>query len=349
MATQLSAIGRLGTGFNVDENGVVSMSGGGELSNLIINGDFSVAQRGTSFTSETWRKNNDDSYLLDRWLLLSDGNDIVDVTQISSAFSRSRYALQAEVETANKKFGFCQIIEANTCIPLRGQKISVSVAAKTVSAKLIENIRVAVLEWTGTADAVTSDVVSAWNAEGTNPTWATNWTALNVPTNLALTTSEQTFKVENLTVGASCNNLAVFIWVDDTDCAVDDILQLGEVQVVRGSVVPEFVAENSILACGRRYQSSVSASCAITTKALGGMNPCSPAMASTPTIYIKGRLDGVANKVREVTLGTTCIFSSIYVSVTAMGVSLIYDSVDPTPALTVGSWYDYEICFEAEL
>lgn len=29
MATQLSAIGRLGTGFNVDENGVVSVSGGG--------------------------------------------------------------------------------------------------------------------------------------------------------------------------------------------------------------------------------------------------------------------------------------------------------------------------------
>jgi len=244
MATQLSAIGRLGTGFNVDENGVVSVSGGGELSNLIINGDFSVAQRGTSFTSETWRKNNDDSYLLDRWLLLSDGNDIVDVTQISSAFSRSRYALQAEVETANKKFGFCQIIEANSCIPLRGQKISVSFAAKTVSAKLIENVRVAVLEWTGTADQVTSDVVSAWNAEGSNPTWATSWAALNTPANLALTTSEQTFKVENLTVGASCNNLAVFIWVDDTDAAVDDILQLGEVQLVRGAIVPEFVPNN---------------------------------------------------------------------------------------------------------
>lgn len=30
MATQLSAIGRLGTGFNVDENGVVSVSGGAD-------------------------------------------------------------------------------------------------------------------------------------------------------------------------------------------------------------------------------------------------------------------------------------------------------------------------------
>lgn len=221
--------------------------------NLIINGDFSVAQRGTSFTSATWRANNDDSYLLDRWLLLSDGNDIVDVTQIASPFSRSRYALQAEVETANKRFGFCQIIEANTCIPLRGQKISVSFAAKTVSAKLINNVRVAVLEWTGTADTVTSDVVSDW---ASNLTFATNWAALNTPANLALTTSEQTFKVENLTVGTSCNNLAVFVWVDDTDCAADDILQLGEVQVVRGSVVPEFVSlpyADELQRCLSRY------------------------------------------------------------------------------------------------
>lgn len=231
---------------------------GGELSNLIINGDFSVAQRGTSFTSATWRTNADDSYLLDRWLLLSDGNDIVDVTQVSGAFSRSRYALQAEVETANKRFGFCQIVEANTCIPLRGQKISVSFAAKTASSKVINNVRVAVLEWTGTADTVTSDVVANW---ASNLTFATNWAALNTPANLALTTSEQTFKVENLTVGASCNNLAVFVWVDDTDCAVDDILQLGEVQVVRGSVVPEFVARDDIINCQmyfiRYYASSL--------------------------------------------------------------------------------------------
>lgn len=227
-----------------------------ERGNLIINGDFSIAQRGTSYTSATWRTNADDSYLLDRWLLLSDGNDIVDVTQIASPFSRSRYALQAEVETANKRFGFCQIIEANSCIPLRGQKISISFAVKTATSKVINNVRVAVLEWTGTADAVTSDVVYNWASD---LTFATNWAALNTPANLALTTSEQTFKVENLTVGASCNNLAVFVWVDDTDCAVDDILQLGEVQVVRGSVVPEFVApwfSTELYQCMKTFQKS---------------------------------------------------------------------------------------------
>jgi hypothetical protein len=45
--------------------------------NAIINGDFKVSQRGTTFTSATTPANSDDTYLLDRWVLLSDGNDIV--------------------------------------------------------------------------------------------------------------------------------------------------------------------------------------------------------------------------------------------------------------------------------
>jgi len=222
--------------------------------NLIINGEFSIAQRGTSYTSSTWRPNSDDSYLLDRWLLLSDGNDIVDVSQDTLKFARSRYALKAEVETSNKKFGFCQIIEANSCIPLRGQNVSLSVAAKTATNKIINNIRVAVLEWTGAADAVISDVVSAWGNQGTTPTWAASWAVLNTPANLTLSTSEQTFKVENLTVGGSCNNLAVFVWVDDTDAAVDDLLYLGEIQMVNASTVGYFIHEDHFAECIRRCQ-----------------------------------------------------------------------------------------------
>lgn len=53
--------------------------------NHLINGAMMVAQRGTSFTSTTTPANNDDTYLLDRWILLSDGNDIVDVTQATEA------------------------------------------------------------------------------------------------------------------------------------------------------------------------------------------------------------------------------------------------------------------------
>ncbi len=211
--------------------------------NIVINGGFSVAQRGTAFTAASTPANSDDTYLLDQWILLSDGNDIVGVSQVAGAFSRSQFGLKAEVETANKKFGFLQILEASTCIPLRGQTISLSFAAKTATSKVINNVRAAVLEWTGTADAVTSDVVNAWSNQGTNPTLVANWAALNTAANLALATTETTYEIEGITVGASCNNLAVFVWIDDTDAAADDLLYLGEVQVVRGSVATPFVAK----------------------------------------------------------------------------------------------------------
>ena len=58
---------------NVDVNSTAAitlnkLSGNPTFRNGIINGDFAVAQRGTSFTS-TGSANNDDSYTLDRFYL----------------------------------------------------------------------------------------------------------------------------------------------------------------------------------------------------------------------------------------------------------------------------------------
>ncbi|MFA5444719.1 MAG: hypothetical protein WC262_07070, partial [Bacteroidales bacterium] len=79
----------------------------------LINGNFDVWQRGTSFDSTTTPANDDDEYLADRWNLLSDGDDIVDVSQEDTIVpDGSAYALKMEVETANKKFGLVQIIES---------------------------------------------------------------------------------------------------------------------------------------------------------------------------------------------------------------------------------------------
>src|SRR3990167_2953323 len=81
--------------------------------NALINGDFRVAQRGTSFTGATTPANSDDTYLLDRWILLSDSNDIVDVTQVTTPVPTGAYAaIGLDVETANAKFAILQVIEA---------------------------------------------------------------------------------------------------------------------------------------------------------------------------------------------------------------------------------------------
>jgi hypothetical protein len=50
-----------------------SLNGGplAGMRNRIINGNFAIGQRGTTFASSA---NNDDAYTLDRWYILSDGN-----------------------------------------------------------------------------------------------------------------------------------------------------------------------------------------------------------------------------------------------------------------------------------
>jgi len=221
----------------------------GSCRNMLANGCMRVAQRGTSITSATYYDNADDSYTLDRWLLLSDGDDRVDITQDTSVVPDGAYAsMLLDVETVgspSEKFGICQIIEARDTARLWKNAtgvVSLSFQAwSSTSPSKVENIRAAVLAWDGVADTVTSDVVSAWNAEGANPTFAANWTAENTASNLALGDDFKRFVIEGIKLDtAGTTNLAVFIWVDDTDLIATDPLYITEVQLEAGQHVTPF-------------------------------------------------------------------------------------------------------------
>jgi hypothetical protein len=205
--------------------------------NHIINGAFMVAQRGTSFVAGA---NNDDTYNLDRWTLLSDGNDIVDVTQATDAPTGGLNSIGLDVETVNKKFGIIQFIEQKNCIGLIGNTVTLSFKARVSSLTKLDNVKCAIIAWSGTADAVTSDVVSAWGVEGTNPTLVANWTYENTPANLSVTTSWATFSVSAAVDTASTKNIAVMIWSDVTDTTLGDFLYITDVQLEQGSVATPF-------------------------------------------------------------------------------------------------------------
>lgn len=231
--------------------------------NGIINGDFRVAQRGTTFTAATVPVNSDDTFLLDRWILLSDGNDRADVSRETTVVPTGTYsACKFDVETVSatsEKFGMLQVIEALDAAKFIGGTASLSFKARTTSLQ-VENLRAHVLSWDGTADTVTSDVVSAWGAEGTNPTFVTNWTAENTAANLALTNAYQTFKIEGISIDtASAKNIAVFIHVDDTDLVAGDVVYITDVQLELGSVATtvekaSYAAE--LAKCQRFYEHS---------------------------------------------------------------------------------------------
>jgi len=234
----MSTYGTLNADLIGNSNGQTGNAIGTGFKNRIINGTFAVAQRGTSFASGA---NDDDAYTLDRWYILSDGNDAIDVTQETSTVpTNGQFAIALDVETANKKFGIAQIIENKNCIGAIGNTVTVSFKAKVSSTTKLDNVKCAIVAWSGTADTVTSDIISAWGAEGTNPTLIANATYENTPANLNVTTSYATYSVSGAVDTASTKNIIVFIWSDVTDTTAGDFLYITDVQLEVGSSATSF-------------------------------------------------------------------------------------------------------------
>jgi hypothetical protein len=213
---------------------------------LLLNPNFLVWQRGVSLTP------NDDAFIADRWVLL---------TEAHSAWNCARYSdrgISMTCQIANNQGGIVQIVEGTDCKPYLGGKLSVAIEAYSLLSS-ISNIRCAVLGWGGTLDSVTSDVVSSWGQNGTNPTWATNWTMLNTPSNLALTTTKQTFKIENVSIPSSgCNNIAIVVWIDDGTIGAGDTVIIESVSVNKGEEALPFSSRSyneELDLCKRFYQS----------------------------------------------------------------------------------------------
>ena len=89
---------------------------------------------------------------MDRWKLLSDGNDIVDVSQETSTVPTNKlFALKLDVETEDKKFGIAQVVENNACTGLIGNSVTLSFQAKKVSdTSKLDNIKCAIISWSST-------------------------------------------------------------------------------------------------------------------------------------------------------------------------------------------------------
>ena len=240
--------------------------------NKVINGDFSVAQRGTTLTS-TDSANNDAKYTLDRWQLFSDGNDIVDVSQETTTVPTNQlYAIALDVETANKKFGIAQKIEQKNCVDLIGQEVTLSFKAKVSATTNLDNVKCAIIAWDGTADTLTDDMISAWGSEGTDPTLATNYTYENTPANLNLTTSYATYTTTATIDTSGAKNVVVFIWSDVTTTSAGEFLYITDVQLEKSPSNSTFERKSfaqQLFDCQRYYQRYASGTYAVDYTAVG--------------------------------------------------------------------------------
>ena len=241
-----------------------------EYPNMLINGSFNVWQRGTTIDGATVYDNDDGSYCADRWLLLSDGNDKVDLTRQAAGVIQFKNALKAVCVNTTagagnaEKFGLAQIVESVNIYPaLSEAKASLSFYAKTSVGSDITRLRCAILEKTsGTADSFTSstrDVVSAWGAENVSPTLSTGWAYAGGSASdvLSLTSTWTKFTMPNITISSSAVNLAAFIWIDDTSHSDADELWLSAVQLQSGGTASEYhhvPFDRELQACERYFE-----------------------------------------------------------------------------------------------
>lgn len=182
--------------------------------NRVINGDFRVAQLSKQYTGGTAvTPNNDDSYTLDRWILLSNGNNRADVTQeLADVPAGSAAAVRLEFVSNTLGKGILQIIENQNCSDLIGSTATLSFKAKVTDSGIVSDVRAAIVSWSGAADGVTSDIVATWNLSPTNPSLIANATYENTPANLNVTTSWASYSVTAAIDTASTKNVMVFIW-----------------------------------------------------------------------------------------------------------------------------------------
>lgn len=216
--------------------------------NILLNGCMRLNQRAPA-------SNADDTYAHDRWNILTQTGTVAATTQTLVENGTANMMRITQSQASAQRFGVEQIIEAANSYPLRGQAVTLSARVRMSAST---TLRYAVLEWTGTADTVTSDVVLSWTS-GTftagNFFLASNLT-VTATGSVALTANTLTSISLNATIGSSANNVIVLFWTDSTQ-AQNVTLDIGNVQLEVGRAATPFELrpiQTELFMCQRYYE-----------------------------------------------------------------------------------------------
>jgi hypothetical protein len=196
----------------------------------------------------------DDTYTVDRWYALTQTASISYSQQTLQENGTATNIRLTQTQAAAQRIGLATILEAVDSQPLRGQSLTLRPRVRISNS---QPIRMAVLEWTGTADSVTSDVVLDWTSgtyTASNFFLAANLTVTGVSATTPSANTWTDMSPLTVTVGSSCNNLIVFLWTEGT-AAQNVTLDIGKVRLVPGGykgdiLIPSFA---QVLAVSMRY------------------------------------------------------------------------------------------------
>lgn len=176
----------------------------GGFRNRLKNGGFRYKNVGLATTP-------DGCYGIDGWYALTQANPIAIARQSAPEAGATHGVRLTQSNASAQRIGLAQVISNERMADMAGKPCTLSGRVRT-SAGNIMNF--AVIEWTGTADAVTLDVVNDWTS-GTFTTGnffkATNF---NAPVRGGISTVANTWQSFSLnyTPSASATNLIVLAW-----------------------------------------------------------------------------------------------------------------------------------------
>lgn len=222
---------------------------------LAPNPVFSVDQLALSLTSTA-----DDVYGHDHWYALTQTAAIQLSTQTLQEDGYSTNARLTQNQAAAQRMGYACILSANVSQRLRGQTVLLNPRVRISAA---QSVKAAILEWTGAADAVTSDIVNDWTSTDYTDGAAKFFVDANLTPlgNSVINSGANAWADCTLlpvTVGSSCNNVILFIWTTGT-AAQTVALDISEVRLCFGTYkgrihVPTF--HETLQYAQRYYQKS---------------------------------------------------------------------------------------------
>ncbi|MEY9358938.1 hypothetical protein ABH994_001659 [Bradyrhizobium yuanmingense] len=207
----------------------------------------------------------DAAYDFDQWLTLTQSNPVT-VSAVADAENGTPVMMRSlQANVSAQRFGRIQWLESRFCKELRGKAVVLSARVRMSAAA---TLRYAIVEWTGTADAISKDIVADW----TNGTFtagnffSSTSTTIVAAGSVALSAATLT-DIAALTgnVSGSMNNLAVLFWTDSAQ-AQNVTLDIGKVKLEQGSAASPFVAPHfdaELDACQRYFEKSYDYSVAV--------------------------------------------------------------------------------------
>lgn len=246
----------------------------------VINGGFAINQRAVASAA-------DDAYCLDRFYVLTQSGAVAP-SQLTDPENGARFGIRlTQSQASPQRMGLATIIEGRDCKDLRGA-ISTFVTRARLSTSA--NLRFAILEWTGTEDTVTSDVVNDWTSTSYTAGGfflGSNLTVLSVGSAAATANAWRDLELAGVTHGSTFNNIILFAWTEGT-VAQNVTLDFANWRWGRGAKAPLFINRpfaQELALCQRYYEKSFPLA----------TTPAQNAGTAGATVILQGKAASTAN------------------------------------------------------